>query len=57
MLKQGRAEFDPQVATIDPDRCTWCGICVKACPYDAISQLDLLGRQARGDDCRRFFEN
>jgi heterodisulfide reductase subunit A len=43
MLKQGRAELDPQVATIDPDLCSWCGICVESCPYDAISQLDLLG--------------
>ena len=43
MLKQGRAELDPQVATIDPELCNWCGICVESCPYDAISQLDLLG--------------
>jgi heterodisulfide reductase subunit A len=43
MLKQGRAELDPQVATIDPELCTWCGICVETCPYDAISQLNMLG--------------
>jgi heterodisulfide reductase subunit A len=46
LLKQGRAELDPQVATVDPELCTWCGICAETCPYDAISQLDLrAGRQ------------
>jgi heterodisulfide reductase subunit A len=37
MLKQGRAELDPQVATVDPEICTDCGTCYPACPYDAIS--------------------
>jgi len=43
MLKQGRVELDPQVATVDPDLCSWCGLCIETCPYDAIKQLDLLG--------------
>lgn len=41
LLKQGRAELDPQVATVDPDRCTWCGACTETCPYGAIGALDL----------------
>jgi heterodisulfide reductase subunit A len=37
MLKQGRAELDPQVASVDPQLCTDCGVCYATCPYDAIS--------------------
>ncbi len=36
MLKQGRAELDPQVASVDPGLCTDCGVCYETCPYDAI---------------------
>ena len=45
VLKVGVAELDPLVATVDPDMCTWCGKCVPACPYDAIEQLSLNGRE------------
>jgi heterodisulfide reductase subunit A len=36
ILKPGRAELDPQVAKVDPEACTGCGLCVEACPYEAI---------------------
>ena len=45
VLKKGVAELDPLVATVDPEKCTWCGKCVSACPYGAISQLALNGRE------------
>jgi heterodisulfide reductase subunit A len=45
VLKKGVAELDPLVATVDPDACTWCGKCVDACPYGAISMLSLNGRE------------
>ena len=45
VLKKGVAELDPLVATVDPDKCTWCGKCETACPYGAISQLALNGRE------------
>ena len=45
VLKKGVAELDPLVATVDPDKCTWCGKCVGACPYGAIEQLSLNGRE------------
>jgi heterodisulfide reductase subunit A2 len=45
VLKKGVAELDPLVATIDPDKCTWCGKCENACPYGAIEQLSLNGRE------------
>ncbi len=45
VLKKGVAELDPLVATVDPDACTWCGKCLDACPYGAIEQLSLNGRE------------
>jgi len=47
MLKQGRAELDPQVATIDPDSAAGAHLCGEL-SYDAISQLDLLGGKLVG---------
>ncbi len=44
VLKKGVAELDPLVATVDPDRCTWCSKCENACPYGAIEKLWLNGR-------------
>jgi heterodisulfide reductase subunit A len=41
VLKKGVAELDPLVATVDPDKCTWCGKCVSACPYGAIEQVSI----------------
>lgn len=29
----------PQFAVLDPDACTWCGRCAKACPTDCIDYL------------------
>jgi heterodisulfide reductase subunit A len=45
MLKRGYAELDPMVATVHTDACTWCGKCQEACPYDAIEQVEMDGRQ------------
>jgi heterodisulfide reductase subunit A len=45
MLKRGYAELDPMVATVHTDLCTWCGKCQEACPYDAIEQVEMDGRQ------------
>ena len=30
-----------QIAVIDEDLCNGCGICVKKCPYDAITIVNL----------------
>ena len=45
MLKRGYAELDPMVAIVDTDACTWCGKCLETCPYDAIEQVELDGKQ------------
>jgi heterodisulfide reductase subunit A len=39
VLKKGVAELDPLVATVDPDKCMWCGKCADACPYGAIEKV------------------
>jgi len=45
MLKRGYAELDPMVAIVDTDACTWCGKCLETCPYDAIEQVEVDGKQ------------
>ena len=40
ILKRGFAELDPLVAVVDADACTWCGLCLEACPYDAPREVE-----------------
>ncbi len=40
ILKKGYTELDPLVAIVEPDDCTACGVCLTACPYDAISMTE-----------------
>ena len=39
ILKRGFAELDPLVGVVDTDRCTWCGLCLAACPYEAPREV------------------
>ncbi len=34
LLLKGYVDLPPIVAKVDEERCTWCGECEKACPYD-----------------------
>jgi heterodisulfide reductase subunit A len=40
ILKKGYTELDPLVAIVDDAACTACGICLTACPYDAITMSE-----------------
>jgi heterodisulfide reductase subunit A len=44
ILKRGFAELDPMVGIVDTDKCSWCGKCVEACPYDALAQEEADGK-------------
>jgi heterodisulfide reductase subunit A2 len=46
ILLKGFAELDPLVATVDTAACTGCTEkCLASCPYDAITAVDIDGRQ------------
>ncbi len=46
ILKKGFAELDPLVAEVDAGACTDCGVCLDACPYDAISMQPMDDRRS-----------
>lgn len=43
-VNKGEISLESAIAKINPDVCTWCGACVKACPFDAISRDDKTGK-------------
>lgn len=44
LLKRGFVELSPLIAKVDVDRCTWCDLCVAACPYGAIDKVEVDGK-------------
>lgn len=45
LLLKGYLELDPLVATVEVDKCQWCGKCAEACPYSAIERTEIGGRE------------
>jgi heterodisulfide reductase subunit A len=39
LLLKGYVDLEPLVARVDAGRCTWCGECLTACPYGAVSEV------------------
>lgn len=37
LVSLGEIELEPTMAAVHNDRCTWCGKCSEACPYNAIA--------------------
>ncbi|MEA4950369.1 MAG: CoB--CoM heterodisulfide reductase iron-sulfur subunit A family protein [Petrimonas sp.] len=44
-ISKGMLETEPIVAEVNTDLCAWCGKCAEACPFDAIGQKDVNGKQ------------
>jgi heterodisulfide reductase subunit A len=40
MMDRGKVALQPYVAIVDVDRCSGCGECVLACPYNAIELVE-----------------
>ena len=43
LVKKGYVDLDPYIATVDSNRCLWCGECQAACPYGAIEKDTVAG--------------
>ncbi len=46
LMTPGRLKVEAITAEVDPDACTMCGICAKACPYHAIGLDKRAGQPA-----------
>lgn len=44
-ISKGVLETEPIVAEVNAELCTWCGKCTEACPFDAIEQKEINGKQ------------
>jgi len=45
LLMKGYIELEPVVAVINPNLCTWCGLCLEICPYNAITKVKDAGKE------------
>jgi len=45
LLLKGYVDLEPLVARVNPELCTWCGVCVEACPYAAIDRIEVEGKE------------
>jgi len=39
LLLKGYIDLEPLVAGVNPNLCTWCGLCQAACPYNAVNKV------------------
>jgi len=46
LLLKGYVDLPPLVARVDTERCTWCGECAAACPYEGAVTKLVVGEKA-----------
>jgi heterodisulfide reductase subunit A len=44
LVASGELALEPTVAKIDEEKCTWCGKCLDACPYSALTKESFNGK-------------
>jgi len=44
-VKKGFISIEPTIAIIHQDKCSWCDKCSAVCPFDAITKVEVEGRE------------
>ena len=39
VINKGEIQLEPTLAIVNPAACEWCGLCLAACPFDAIKMV------------------
>ncbi len=45
ILSKGKISLEPILASVDTNACEWCDKCTDACPFGAITQIDVDGKK------------
>jgi heterodisulfide reductase subunit A len=45
LLLKGYVDLEPLIAKINPELCTWCGVCMETCPYGAVQRIQVDGKE------------
>ncbi len=44
-VSKGELELEPIVAYVDKSSCNWCNACSDACPFNAVSKIEIDGKE------------
>jgi heterodisulfide reductase subunit A len=45
LLLKGYVDLEPVVVKVNPELCTWCGVCMETCPYGAVQRIETDGKE------------